>query len=200
MPDNHSNPAVTIWFDPVCPYSWHTARWLRAVADKTGLSVDWRLMSLSVLNEGREMPPQQRSRMDDSQRIGRLMAAIRDEHGVAGLAAAYFAFGEQYFDQSAPVDERLVTHVLGAVKSWDVGTGVLADSSWDELVRRSHQTGQDALGETGGSPIVSVNGHTFFGPVLTAPPDPESVQTLFDAVAALAAIPQFAQLQRPRNR
>lgn len=196
---DRSSPAVTIWFDPVCPFSWTTAQWLAAVSDKTGIVVDWRLMSLAVLNEGREMPPQQQSLMRDSERIGRLMAAIRDEHGVAGLAAAYFAFAERYLDQSEPIDDLLVTHVLDAVKSWDVTADVLADSSWDGLVRHSHQAAQDALGETGGSPIVRINGNTFFGPVLTAPPDPAAVETLFDAVATLAAIPQFTQLQRPRG-
>lgn len=202
MFDNHdrTSPAVTIWLDPVCPYSWNTARWLKAVADKTGMGIDWRLMSLSVLNEGREMPAPQQARMRDSAKIGRLMAAIRDQHGVAGLATAYFAFAERYFEQSQQIDDELVSAVLNAVKSWDVSADVLADSSWDELIRRSHQAGQDALGETGGSPIVRINGHTFFGPVLTALPDPAAVEALFDAVAALAAIPQFAQLQRPRQR
>ncbi|MHA7648610.1 mycothiol-dependent nitroreductase Rv2466c family protein [Mycobacterium sp. ML4] len=193
-----TSPAVTIWFDPVCPFSWNTARWLVAVAEKRGITVDWRLMSLALLNEGREMPPKQQSRMADSQRVGRLMAAIRDQHGNTGLATAYFAFAERYLDQSEPLGDELATQVLGAVKSWDVTADVLADTSWDGPVRRSHQAGQDALGETGGSPIVRINDHTFFGPVLTAPPDPEAVETLFDAVAALGAVPQFSQLQRPR--
>lgn len=197
MPDDPTSPAVTIWFDPVCPYSWNTARWLKAVADKTGAVIEWRLMSLAVLNEGKEMPAKQQSRMRDSERIGRLMAAIRDQHGNEGLATAYFAFAERYLDRSEPIDDRLVTQVLDAVKSWDVSVDVLSDASWDELVRRSHRAGQDALGETGGSPITRINGHTFFGPVLTAPPEPGVVQALFDAVAALGAVPQFAQLQRP---
>jgi hypothetical protein len=199
MLDAPTSPAVTIWFDPVCPYSWNTARWLKAVADKTGILIEWRLMSLAVLNEGKEMPPKQQSRMHDSERIGRLMAAIRDQHGNAGLAAAYFAFAERYLDHGEPIDEKLIEQVLDAVKSWDVTGDVLSDSSWDELVWRSHQAGQDALGETGGSPVTRINGRTFFGPVLTAPPDPEVVETLFDAVAALGAVPQFAQLQRPRG-
>lgn len=200
MPENPSSPAVTIWLDPVCPFSWNTARWLQAVADKTGMVVEWRLMSLSVLNEGQEMPPKQQSRMHDSQRVGRLMAAVRDQHGNAGLAAAYFAFAERYLDRSEPLGDGLVQQVLDAVKSWDVTVDVVSDPSWDELVRRSHQAGQEALGETGGSPILRINGNTFFGPVLTATPDPQVVETMFDAVAALAAIPQFAQLQRPRGR
>src|SRR6185312_11826102 len=71
-------------------------------------------------------------------------------------------------------------------------------ASLDELVRQQHQAGQDALGETGGSPILRIGERAFFGPVLTAPPEAEAATALFDAVATLAATPEFTQLQRPR--
>jgi 2-hydroxychromene-2-carboxylate isomerase len=190
---------VTLWLDPVCPFSWNTARWLRSVAEAAGVDVDWQLMSLAVLNEGRELPPAQQARMRDSQEVGRLMAAIAREQGAAGWTAAYFAFGERYFDRSEPLDDGLVAHVLTTAGVRDTTAAVIADASVDELVRRAHQAGQDALGETGGSPILRIDGHAFFGPVLTALPDAETGTALFDAVATLAAVPQFTQLQRPRT-
>lgn len=190
--------SVTLWLDPVCPFSWNTARWLRAVAEKTGLAIDWQLMSLAVLNEGRELPPPQQARMRDSQQIGRLMAAIAREAGAAGWSAAYFAFGEKYFDRSDPVDADLIAHVLTTVGAGGAAAAAAADESFDETIRRQHQAGQDALGETGGSPILRVGEHAFFGPVLTAVPTAENASALFDAVATLAKTPQFAQLQRPR--
>ncbi len=96
---------MTLWLDPVCPFSWNTARWLRAVAEKTGLTIDWQLMNLAVLNEGRELPPAHQARMHDSQQLGRLMAAIAREQGSAGWTAAYFAFGERYFEHSEPLTD-----------------------------------------------------------------------------------------------
>lgn len=191
-------PVVTIWFDPVCPFSWHTARWLNELAWEHELAIDWRLMSLAVLNEGRELPPPQQARMDDSRRIGRLMAAIREKHGAEAMAAAYFAFGERYLERSEALDDRLVAEVLGAVGCHDVDPGVMSDTAQDDLVQVSHQAGQNALGEIGGSPILQIDGKAFFGPVLSGPPEPEMRQALFDAVATLAAVPQFSQLQRPR--
>ena len=189
---------VTVWLDPVCPFSWNTARWLDAVAEKTGLAIDWQLMSLAVLNEGRELPPAQQARMRDSLKVGRLMAAIAREQGTAGWTAAYFAFGERYFDRSEPLNDSLVAHVLTTA---GVGATAVAmsNTSLDEFVREQHQAGQDALGETGGSPILRIDGHTFFGPVLTALPDAEAATALFHAVGTLAATPQFTQLQRPRT-
>ncbi len=192
-------PAVTIWFDPVCPFSWHTARWLRDVAGELGLAIDWRLMSLAVLNEGRELPPPQQARMQDSRRIGRLMAAIRERHGAEVMAAAYFAFGERYLEGSEALDDSLVAEVLNVVGCHDIDAAVMSDTAQDDLVRLSHQAGQNALGESGGSPIMQIDGRTFFGPVLSGPPAPEMRKALFDAVATLAAVPQFSQLQRPRT-
>ena len=189
---------VTLWLDPVCPFSWNTARWLDDVAEKTGSAIDWQLMSLAVLNEGRELPPAQQARMRDSLKVGRLMAAIAREQGTAGWTAAYFAFGERYFDRSEPLNDSLVAHVLTTA---GVGATAVAmsNTSLDEFVREQHQAGQDALGETGGSPILRIDGHTFFGPVLTALPDAETATELFHAVGTLAATPQFTQLQRPRT-
>ena len=74
-------PSVTMWFDPVCPFSWNTARWLVKAGEAMDFDVDWQLANLAILNEGRELPPQQQARMADSLRIGRLMAAIRRDTG-----------------------------------------------------------------------------------------------------------------------
>ncbi|MDM4141759.1 MULTISPECIES: DsbA family protein [Mycobacterium] len=192
-------PGVTLWLDPVCPFTWNTARWLRSAAEKHGLAVDWRLMNLAVLNEGREMSPAHQDRMRASQQLGRLMAAIAREHGSAGFTAAYFAFGERYFDRSQPLTDSLIADVLSAANLRDVAPAAVSDAALDDIVRSAHQEGQDALGETGGSPILRIGEHTFFGPVLTGLPDADAAVALFDALAALAAIPQFTQLQRPRT-
>ena len=189
---------VRVWLDPVCPFSWNTARWLNTLADQSGLSIDWQLMNLAVLNEGRELPPAQQARMDDSRQVGRLMAGVHRELGQQGLRTAYFSFGELYFDESMPVDAYLVDRVLAAVAPHGVSHESLSDSSLDALVRSSHESGQQALGDVGGSPLLQINGRTFFGPVLTALPEHGNARALFDAVTVLAGVPEFTQLQRPR--
>ena len=192
-------PSVTMWFDPVCPFSWNTARWLVKGSGAVGFDIDWQLANLAILNEGRELPPTQQARMVDSRRIGRLMAAVRRETGSAGLAAAYFTFGEHYFDRSpGAVDDELIEKVLHSANTGAVSAAALTDSSLDELVAKSHAAGQAALGETGGSPIVSVDGHAFFGPVLTSVPTDDQTVPLFTALATLATTSSFTQLQRPR--
>lgn len=191
---------VALWFDPICPFSWQTARWLAAVSDKTGLGIDWQIMSLAVLNEGRELPAPQLARMRDSRLMGRVMMAIHGELGAAGMSAAYFTFGERYFDQSAELDDQLVEHVLRSTGARQTTLAALSDTAFDALVLRSHSAGQEALGEPGGSPILRIDGHAFFGPVLTSLPSPDAALGLFEAVATLAATAEFTQLQRPRKR
>jgi 2-hydroxychromene-2-carboxylate isomerase len=190
--------AVTLWLDPVCPFTWNTARWLQAAAEAGVAAIDWRLLNLAVLNEGRELPAPQQARMADSRRVGRLMAAIRRDVGVEALVTAYFTFGEAYFDHSAPVDQALAAKVLAAVGAAEITPAVLDDDSLDELIAQSHQAAQDAYGATGGSPLLTINSHTFFGPVFTELPALESVASDFAAVVTLTAMPQFTQIERPR--
>ncbi|WP_343573228.1 DsbA family protein [Mycobacterium sp.] len=190
---------VRLWLDPVCPFSWNTARWLTAAAEADDFTIDWHMMSLAVLNEGRELPPPQQARMQDSRKIGRLMAALHEELGADVLSTAYMAFAQRYFDDSADVDDELVDHVTRAVGAQRTGASALDDHTLDATVVQFHQASQDALGDTGGSPLLTIDGHTVFGPVFTAVPDPEETPAVFRAVAALMRTPQFSQLHRPRG-
>jgi hypothetical protein len=196
-PDSAPN-TVTLWLDPVCPFSWNTARWLKAAGDKAGFDIKWNLMNLAILNERRELPAPQQARMNDSRQVGRLMAALRGELGASAVATAYFAFGQQYFDHSSAVNAELVEHVVRAVSARHTTAAALSDATLDAAVSQSHQASQEALGETGGSPLITIGGHTVFGPVFTSVPAPDKTSAAFDAVAALVLTPQFSQLQRPR--
>ncbi len=190
---------VVVWLDPVCPFSWNTARWLHDAAGKAGFDLELRLMSLAVLNEGRDLPPTQQARIQDSRRVGRLMAAVSRDGGPDALLDAYFAFGQQYFDHSAAVDEDLVAHVSRAAAADTITAAVLDDSALDAVVRESHEASQRAHGDVAGSPLLSIGERTMFGPVFSAPPEPAQTLRVFDAVTALMSTPQFHQLERPRS-
>ncbi|UMB68796.1 mycothiol-dependent nitroreductase Rv2466c family protein [Mycobacterium paraterrae] len=185
---------VTLWLDPVCPFSWNTARWLMAAADKIGFEIDWRLMSLAVLNDDRDMPAPLQQRMRDSKKMGQVMVALRDQLGVDAMARAYVAFGERYFDQGAALDDELITEIAPSI-----GLAAVTDGSLDAAVRQSHDASQKALGDVGGSPLITIDGRTLFGPVLTAVPEPDQTTAVFDAVLTLARTDEFSQLQRPRH-
>ena len=199
QPPETASDTLTLWLDPVCPFSWNTARWLSTAAEQAGLDIEWRLMSLAILNAGRELPEPQQARMHDSRQVGRLMVALRDELGADAIAKAYFAFGHRYFDESAALDDDLVEHVLAAAGAHNVTAAALSDASLDAAVEDAHQASQDALGEATGSPLITIDGHTVFGPVLTSVPAADKTSMIFEAVATLVRTSEFTQLERPRT-
>ena len=92
-------PHVTFWFDPVCPFAWMTSKWVRTVAELRGLDVDWRFISLRVLNaQNEDIPPEYRAGHLTGARLLRLAAQVRAEHGNEAVGRLYAAYGDQLFE------------------------------------------------------------------------------------------------------
>jgi hypothetical protein len=189
--------SIDLYVDPVCPFAWVTSRWLLNAATTTGGDVALRQMSLAVINDGRDVAPAQRARLGWSRRVGRVFAAVTDEGGPLAFADLYEALGALVHDKSADLADSLVKEALAATSSGPGLLDALDDPAWDDVVCAAHRRSQDALGGSGGSPIVAVDGKGFFGPVLTGLPGREDGVALLDAVVTAASTPGFAVLQRP---
>jgi hypothetical protein len=52
---------IEFFWDPVCPFAWITSRWVELVAAQRDYQVDWRFISLRILNKHKdyasEFPP-----------------------------------------------------------------------------------------------------------------------------------------------
>lgn len=190
-----AGPATEIYVDPVCPFAWVTSRWLDGVSLRRGVSVEWRQMSLSTLNEGHTMSGAHAERMVASRRAGRVFAAAAE---LAPMKDLYLAFGRRLHADERSLTTELMREALSECGLDPALAGAMGDPRYDDAVAAAHERSQTALGGTGGSPIVVIDGRAFFGPVLTEIPDPQSADRLFDGLAALAAIPAFAQVERPR--
>ncbi|OBK51588.1 disulfide bond formation protein DsbA [Mycobacterium gordonae] len=191
--------AIDLYLDPVCPFSWVTSRWLLDAADKTGRPVVLRQMSLAVLNEGEDADEAHQRMFERSRRLGRLFAAVTDRHGPEVFARLYEPIGTRLHVEKEEVTPGFVADVLIDLGLEDSLSKALDETKYDEAVRRAHAASQDALGDEAGSPIIAIDGRAFFGPVLTALPEPDDRVVLLDAVVSAAGVPAFAVLQRPHG-
>jgi dTDP-glucose 4,6-dehydratase len=74
-----------------------------------------------------------------------------------------------------------------------------SSNEFDTALRARHQAAQDAMGEEGGTPLITLDGSTFFGPVLSAIPRGEQAVRLFEGVRTLAGTESFAEMKRARG-
>jgi len=211
------NADINFYFDPVCPFAWMTSKWVRQVQAQREYTVDWRFISLRLINAhvdyDAQFPPEYEAGHTAGLRLLRVAARARAEHGRESIARLYEAFGTHIFE-AAPdtasqrtegeVRERRGTREFVEPILAQAGLPLelaeaLDDDSWDREIR---QETDEALGLTGkdvGTPIIHFEppaGVAFFGPVISRLPDDQSAAELWDHVVGLARFPGFAELKR----
>jgi predicted DsbA family dithiol-disulfide isomerase len=192
---------VTYFFDPVCPFTWRTSRWLVGVAPEREVTVQWRSFSLSILN-GSDVPEQYKPMMEASTRALRLVEALRADHRNEDVGRFYTEIGHHTHEAGTPIDDGIV---LAAAEAAGVenAKAILEDPSWDEAVRESHELAFGSAGPDIGSPVLMIEGAArgVHGPIigLTATPDRDEALAIWDAVVPLARSDSFCELKRGRG-
>lgn len=188
---------LDLYLDPVCPFSWVTARWLLDAAPSTHTRVTLRQMNLAILNEGEDTDEKHQRMMERSTRLGRLFAAAVGERGPDAFAGLYDSIGRRIHVRQEELTAATIREALAENGLEERLAEALDDSGYDQPVKQAHQASQDALGDEAGSPIIAVDGRAFSGPVLTRTPKAQDGVRLLEAVLTMAGAPEFAALQRP---
>jgi hypothetical protein len=199
---------LRFWFDPVCPFAWMTSKWVRTVAAQRQYDVEWRFISLRLLNAHIDyeahFPPDYEAGHTAGLRLLRVASRVRDEHGPDAVARFYEASGRRIFETEGGSDEGRDTRALAEGVLADAGLPAGLADALDEAGRDAGIQAEtdEALGLTGkdvGTPILQFrppDGTSFFGPVISRLPSEDQAVELWDHVVALAGFPGFAELKR----
>ena len=208
---------IDFYFDPVCPFAWLTSKWVRQVQVQRDYTVDWRFISLRLVNAevdyDAHFPAEYEAGHTAGLRLLRVAARARAEHGRAAMEPLYAAFGAHIFDSPPdPEDHRTDGVVRERRGTREFVEPILAqaglplelaravdDDSWDDEIRRETDEALSLTGKDVGTPIIHFgppDGVAFFGPVISRLPSAESAVELWDHVVGLARFPGFAELKR----
>lgn len=206
---------IHFYFDPVCPFCWMTSKWVRMVQRNRGYTVDWRFISLRLVNAtvdyDAQFPPEYEQGHTAGLRLLRVAARTRAEHGRDAVARLYVALGAHLFD-SEPVPDvpdaadhdrrgtrEFLTPVLAETGLPNDLADALDDAGWDERIQAETDEALALTGKDVGTPILHFEpptGVAFFGPVISRLPDEDQALELWDHVVGLARFPGFAELKR----
>jgi 2-hydroxychromene-2-carboxylate isomerase len=206
-----NNADLHFYFDPVCPFAWITSKWVRSVAAQREYTIEWRFISLRLLNAkvdyDAQFPSEYEAGHTAGLRLLRVAARVRAEHGRDVVGRLYEAIGSEVFD--SPRAAELTASVPGSrafVEPLLAGAGLpanladaLDDTSWDAELRAETDRALSLTGKDVGTPIIHFQppaGTAFFGPVISRPPSDDDALRLWDHVVGLAAFPGFAELKR----
>ncbi|MGK4219366.1 mycothiol-dependent nitroreductase Rv2466c family protein [Kocuria marina] len=189
---------VDFWFDPLCPWAWMTSRWMEEVTRIRDVEVDWRIISLGILNE--DNPDNHHNGHVESMWMVRVIEAAAQAHGAEYYKKLYDAMGTRRHPGGMKDEAQIITESLEEVGLPAELADAKDSEEFDAALRESTAAAQKVAGDDIGTPCIAVNGVGFFGPVFTPAPKGEEAGRVWDGALALASYPGFYELKRGREK
>lgn len=192
------------WFDPLCPWAWMTSRWMLEVEQVRDIQVRWHVMSLAVLNEGRDLPDDYRALLETAWGPVRVVIAAQQAAGDRVVLPLYTALGNRIHLEERKDFDAVCREALAEVGLDPSLAEVMTTTDVDEALRASHESGISLVGDDVGTPVVAFPGPdgepvAFFGPIMSPAPKGEDAGRLWDGCVLVAGTPGFFELKRTRD-
>jgi 2-hydroxychromene-2-carboxylate isomerase len=191
---------VDFWFDPICPWAWMTSRWMDEVEQVRPVDVRWHVMSLAVLNEGRDLAAEYQDMMKKAWGPVRVVIAAQVLHGDDVVKPLYDAMGTRFHPKGIKDYDQVIAEALAEVGLPAELAAHATSDEYDAQLRASHEDGISRVGQDVGTPVIAVGDVAFFGPVVTPAPKGEAAARLWDGVLLVAATPGFYEIKRSRTQ
>jgi protein-disulfide isomerase-like protein with CxxC motif len=192
---------VDFWFDPLCPWAWITSRWLLEVEKVRPVAARWHVMSLAVLNEKKDdLSDRYKELMKQAWGPVRVCVAAEQKFGSDVVLPLYTAIGTRFHNEKQDRNRATIEAALAEVGLPTDLAEAMDSTEYDDVVRASHADGIERVGYEVGTPVISVNGTSIFGPVVTPIPRGEAAARLWDGVLLVTGTDGFFELKRSRTR
>lgn len=198
---------VEFYFDPSCPFSWITSRWLHQIITERDVTVRWRQFSLALKNDelvpSKDETPHARVHRE-AHRVQRVIAKAVADYG-ASAADLYSEFGVRFHIMEQAFDDDMIRAVL-ADKALPSGVFLAADDeSIDKELQAEIDSAIEAAGSDIGVPTIVFQSKDaqrlgYFGPVLNElPSSPQESLAIWDGLEKLATSSSFYEIKRARE-
>ncbi|MFZ1360663.1 MAG: DsbA family protein [Candidatus Saccharimonadales bacterium] len=197
---------IEFFFDPACPFSWITSRWLLQVQAERDIDITWRQFSLALKNnelQEKDSDGKHAIAHRGSHRAHRVVHRATSQHG-ASMIELYSEFGIRFHIMEKPFDDDMIRDVLQAKNLPLDLLSAADDNSIDTELQTEIDSAVEAAGGDIGVPTIVFSGSDrqrvgYFGPVLNELPGRlEESLAMWDGLAVLATTSSFYELKRSR--
>ncbi len=192
--------SVTFYGDPLCPWTLKSYLLVKTACTDLGIKLDYKPLSLKVINKDKEIPAKIRSKLDNLYFLLRLAQYISDRNLNNEPLRYYEITADNLVNQNTDLTISNISSFIPEIQIPEDVLKILSDSSYLDLeLQETYESLKSVAGDDYGSPVIMFEPeHTgFFGPIIDEP-DSIDAKQFFINLISLARAKTFSEIKRKR--